>query len=1004
MLLILLELCFSYGLLGNWSDSLLIDEARLFFEDAEPSYLSEAEKILNNLPKTATTNEILQHFQGKLNKVTYGLLNLTLNFRYYQPRASILNPIPDKQPLLPGWAITRTNLSVKKYNEAPNMFYHKLNNISDFKDKMAFIREMSHGIQSTINKYNLENFTQETPATTELKNISGYYSYCAINGRITKPEYYEILHSLIEEYKLKKNYYLSDYLLKDYSAREVHHFIEPHSRGSYLLSHDIDKARGSWPNDPNPDKEDSVSFFQSKREIVKIQIFFSINSPESPELIRWAHQAAMDHKNYHINLIMKADLTNQTEQRIAYAFWESMVSLGVRNTALFLIDAYKKHSFKRAYKATIPTTSWGKLKKLIKNKSGQTSNIIDAQKYIKEHEIPDIAVSINGEFIQDRPIFHFINQRVQEVANRLKKAYYNGDFSMNQRVIDFFRGNAINWKYTEIPIKIRTQNRLVIHNMNSTIVRNLIKKLANMAQVKKIPIVNINDTSLFTNEELLVLRLKPGEKATLVGALIYKEPLSERAIQYLEEYQIYVHLAGFPTQYPAETILLVLLIRSSMEVVGITRKPIRHFKPELYINSTVGSSLHWEICMNPLSVEMREVSDMMERVAYLEIANISYIPQLPQSTKSVPYHYQYTYRSMIETPTCNEKYSEILKPTLWNVVILPTKLLVSSIITYAYAPESQFVRVGDQTKAPLKENGYFLYMIQPGKYQFFGTTEKEYFVDSFIPNERIFMSDQSSIKVVDNDKNLNLLTFITDTSIIERMKVIMHTITANTTRNVKLWIVSDYIISPIPNLDCAILPCYFPHFIAKPSDRVTALKVWKFSHLEMFIPVEINRLLFFDQCVMFLCDISRFNKIDMEQSSIAMPVYATNKKKLKNKYYMDHSYMIVRMGRPYHTTNLAFINLDNWRKENGGCLFRRFLDSLVKGNYRGYIYDEYIINIMQLYTQILTLPEEVNYNTNNSPENLKTKALTYVITSNEVHQQMGVNYTILKKEALAKFN
>ncbi|KAH0788345.1 hypothetical protein GPJ56_007819 [Histomonas meleagridis] len=436
---------------GNWSDSTPKDETIEFFKDLEPSLLN----IVKEKISKAQNNEIsiLNSLKGVVQQPLFGLLNLSLGYRIYHPKASINNPINQK-PKLRGWSLinddgTQANIS---FNGIQGKILSSLKNYTNPNEKLHLIQNVS------ISLYNVakELSTVEPLAKpNSLNQFENNYGYFGINGRKTNTNSLDLITSLIDEYKVTRLLDSSsyDFLNSPYYRPPLHYTSAPPSP-QYLVGHRFEDLYNGWPKQPNL-KSDSIGFCKISQKVVKMTIFFNISSPETPALLRWAHESVTDKVPIHFTLIMNVDLNNSTEKTIAYAYHQLCNSLNVRNACAFLLDAYKKGSFKRAYKATLPSVSWRKLGTLMKPENSLTKRINEQVEYCRNHHINDTSVSINGDFIQERPIFNVVEKKAYSVVKKLKEAK-----NLNlDKIEEWFGNNSIITNLSTYPrVALGTEN------------------------------------------------------------------------------------------------------------------------------------------------------------------------------------------------------------------------------------------------------------------------------------------------------------------------------------------------------------------------------------------------------------------------------------------------------------------------------------------------------------------------------------------------------------------
>ena len=197
---------------GSWKDSSLKDEALVFFEKVEPSLLKKVKSSLDSVNED-DQSQILNSLSSFVDQPLFGLLNLSLSLRYFNPIASIKSP-KEGNPSLRGWYLLdkiAKNISVKDFQNVHFTLIKGIDRYKSSREKLDFIKRSSFSVES------LTSLNRNSQLTVSAKQtVNKYpqdYFYSGINGRVVKPHYFDILDGLIEEYRYSKLFSFSKSLL-----------------------------------------------------------------------------------------------------------------------------------------------------------------------------------------------------------------------------------------------------------------------------------------------------------------------------------------------------------------------------------------------------------------------------------------------------------------------------------------------------------------------------------------------------------------------------------------------------------------------------------------------------------------------------------------------------------------------------------------------------------------------------------------------------------------------
>jgi hypothetical protein len=400
---------------------------------------------------------------------------------------------------------------------------------------------------------------------------------------------------------------------------------------------------------------------------------------------------------------------------------------------------------------------------------------------------------------------------------------------------------------------------------------------------------------------------------------------------------------------------------------------------------------------------MRSVLDFVGHVVDAGAAGVVLTPAVRAAEYTeVPAHFGKTFHLMVTSETVNVPdnfdLGHVHAPSNWQ--FRKSDNVVQKLMGYGFSDSIDLMKIGETWKAPLRENGYFQVMLPVGSYPLIGAVEREFLVDSFVPHPVFYRADGSKVEM-DIDPTINVLTFIMDDTWLDTTKAMLYLVESNTTGHVKLWLVDDGKTASFQNVAYEILPNYWPYFMVKPLEALLQWKSWKFALAEVYLPANAQ-VVFIDHSVLFRGDLSRFHKVDMRNAVAAAPVLTTSWWHQRNQPWMQRNARRLRMDRPCHTVSLVFFRIDAWRRE-AGPLFRSMLAEKELGNQFMGVVDEDLFNILQLKVQVLSLPEDVAYCCQRSPEKLARKAVGVVLCTTESARRSGIRLEKLKRIALARY-
>ena len=226
----------------------------------------------------------------------------------------------------------------------------------------------------------------------------------------------------------------------------------------------------------------------------------------------------------------------------------------------------------------------------------------------------------------------------------------------------------------------------------------------------------------------------------------------------------------------------------------------------------------------------------------------------------------------------------------------------------------------------------------------------------------------------------------------------------NTTKksNIRCFCVRPPRDGPPEGVQIITLASWVPPFV-QIKDQVTFDTLFKHLALDFIIPVGIDKIIFVDQSIVFLKDPARLLKIDMNNSTIAAPLFTTDKHVQKYTLSYEREFRMDRGDRPFHTGRLFVINLVNARKqryfENARNLFDYKLYSFQGST------DDDIFNQLQLPCQFITLPEETSFAHKLTNHKTRENAFSLFIFDHESEKELygAKKYNTMKEFVYKKY-
>lgn len=1008
---------------GNWSDSTILDEVDLFMEYLLPDYISKLKPKLQLISADSNdTNMILEACASVLPPHFLGLLNLSLIYRVFNPRASIERPMKGKKPVLRGWSaaindpVTGIDLNLFQYRLIAAAYQH--DNPVKHLVKLTNHFSLFSKEKAQLDRKLYDYFTQlNVPPTTDSN----------IQGRVLSSDPIDLIHDLLEEYQIKriaKRIKLNDTRLFFSPIREyIYDYVKPLDSKQYLIHHLTDFERLNWPNQFNLKINNYYEFLGVRPNIVDVQIF--LNSSMVDETLAILDMLLEETKNafpHRYQVFLLCDIDNRTERRKAFAYERLCDDIGIRNACQFLFNAIKTGNWAKEYAKMNPETKWDQLNNLYR--SGEVyKRVTNTQKYAKLVGIKGSAISVNGRFIKEKPAFHFIKTYIFDAAREIQEAARKGIVNCESNFPAWMEYAHIKTNTVEPPIEISDKNLISIVNLPINTVIRFIKSLMTISPNSKsnaIPVIFINyefqpsdkvrvryvsrhayGTQLDESCKKILNIESDTEEATIVGNLIFHHKLNENQLDYALQYVHLVYLDNVEATNNNIQLFYGLLFRAATKLRGSNRRPYITVQSPYYIETkATDDKLVWNLIIDPLSEEFRPVGRFAELALdsgatglhfYPCIQNIQY-DELPNHLHQRVYHIDVTDSTPKAFKDC-----QIFSNSNWAKERKNNNIYVNGIASFGFSDSTDYIMVEDQLKKPLQDNNYFVTLLKPGIHETKGLNH-EYCLDSLISYPHYFRNTKNKLNIKE-DTQLNIFTYISNVNEINRAKTLLYSLTSQTKVSYKIWSIDGWNSMMPNNLNHTILPKFWPHFLTKPYFGIDLYpNAAKHVLLDLFLPPNLKHVLVINENVVIKGDVSRFLKINMSNCAAAAAIIPSK----GDLYFDDIELRIARQNRPYHSDKLLFVNLMNWNNQHGGDWIRKIFQFVILDHLPFYDFSTDLFNRIQLFVQVLTLSPELIFDYRLNEPSLSSKAFAHVL-SDETSVNYVDGYKKMQSDALKAF-
>ncbi|KAH0784999.1 UDP-glucose:Glycoprotein glucosyltransferase-domain-containing protein [Histomonas meleagridis] len=1013
--------------LGNWSDSSPYDETILFFEHLMPEAIPTVQQTLANLEETNILT-ITDALRDVVPHYMLGLLKLSLSFRYFHPKAAILNPIPDSRPIIRGWS---ANLDQPINNFDSNDFQYKfvseMFSFSDQSDRIRKAREIIHSPGIHFPTVSRSFVNPEVRAEYDKNDFEQLPQLSIINGRSVGNNEQEILDTLIDEMQSIQILRSLDYDFKTYSQiqyskpyRKVYEFIPliPDITTRILEYHDLFNIRIRWGNVYNLNAINPIDFLRHAQTLLRIQVFLTLDSHETVPIIDKMLEYSKFENPFGFEVFLIGDLNNSTEKNIMYAYYNTLLTLGPRTACEFLMKGILSQKFESAYSKTNPEIKWKNLNSLM-NLSNAHELIQKCEEFINKYEIKKTTVIINGQVIRENPIFVELETAILEHAKRMQDYAKDAMINNETNIEEFLHDNGIPLETINSPLQIDFHNMISLDGIPIQQILDYINSMLKEKPVfisddkaeNRIPVFYVDSEppeSYLSSSHFEVRKINSQNikliryGKTIVGPLVFDHPLDSSELSYA----LYYVMLGFRENVPKLTIqqlFYVLMWRSTQALNGITRSGPPDVNTPLIINVEKQSPLEWAIVMSPFSNGFQSTVEMMMQLIDNNIANVKFLPvisKFPFQIQNYP-HLQQCYipvtftdgiifSSKYELSTANVNF-----PSNWAYFHNENEVIITGIATYLFSYGSKIVQIGWDRRSPIK-NGLFVPVLPIGKYATRGLIEKEFSNDFLVAKTRFVTPSYEEIKFK-TDNKFNIFSFASGPPYENQTRMMLYTLIHNTTQEVRFWMFGSFRKGNPPNIETINLPMIWPRYMTRPHDVLFYYKASKFGVIDLLFPSDIDHVMFADQGTIFRGNVSVFTKLDLEDCCVAAPMISSSR--ARNLYWNNQIFVERRFKRPYHSTAIFWISLFKWREVGGGDLYRDLYEKYIRNLQALISIDDELFNILQMKLQIMTLPETTAFCSMHNDQRNVQKALALMMCEADSFKYLGREYYQILQDA-----
>lgn len=707
-------------------------------------------------------------------------------------------------------------------------------------------------------------------------------------------------------------------------------------------------------------------------------------------------------------------MSDPTERLWVSTYWRVCDSSGPRIGATFLFEAVTM-GFKKAYKRTTCETSWRQVKNLYKQDfiMKRAEMVWD---YCNKHKMNGFAYNINGEFFYDDDAFEKFNDRIMVTSKRLMHAMKQGLKTDDLNFNDWYRTDGL-FVSGRPPIEIRAQNRLTISDKNAGVVETaltaLYKNLENGNDVEKakcpVFLINYKNPNFTDSACSHVYKVNTidrqakeffGDVKTIIGPFVFKDELSSEQIDYVSSRVNYTYHHSLPAVNMLQR-HFIEIFRAEEDFANRKRDAKPSVNEKSLIKSRQGQ-VTFTIIANFALRTIWPISELLHMLSDVELVGVDLYPSvIAQDHDSIKQISTGTYFPAFATPYADVPVNDfgILRPSTWELRHQKGNFTVPGIVITGYIENVSIIKIKDEYRKPF-ETGYFAVVLPPGIHECQGFEYKKFYVDSFIPEVKIYKPGKT-VEDIPSNNNTALFMFMWYPDSYWRARVSLYTFLSNCSTStiyfldpfVSLYAPKDYV--------SIILPVFTPHFGPKPTSNLLFVKGGKYYYPGLLMHSFYDKIIFADEALVFRGDGTRIARVDWKNASVCAVEYPD---KNKNSNINSWSLKTMRIGRPYHTPALLCYCLSMYTKQRGPEYYLDLSKTKARARTTIGFGDEEYLNLLQLKVQFLTLPSSVVYDAQFMKRKLAKNAIAHIRSCDNSDKWLGTKIRVLNKEVDNYFN
>jgi len=989
-------------LIGKWADTSPYEEVAAFFQVLHSDYWDKVKIVLRNHEK-GSSNDILELLSSTIPEKVLDLLRISLLFRYFHPKALSQSKkgIIDKKPHLRGWGIMiPKKKSTPSIDNLASQILMNCFNLSDDESKVHFLKKISHNFAE--NHKQLMRFDINSTLFNQLESMPKTH-HVSINGRVSKSQMHDLVNSIILEYKtmvICEKLNISDRRwLYEHPVNDIYYFTPLLANGPIFEPHDIHKLRAGWPKELKPNK-DYLSFLKYHNNLVDVQVFLTFDDKKSLPLLEFAKEATLSHKPYRFHVFLVGDRNNHTQLLLMHTYHYLCDNIGTRNSIQFLIDYFKSMDFKSAYKKTHADAKWKDCKDHINNVA-IAKKVNSSINYYFDKGLTEPSVSINGQFINEDPLFQYLPQYCLLEAKRIQKSMKNG-FNGTTPFSDWIEKHSISLQTAFPPISINYKNMISIESYNIDEVLNALYTLHSNHSVFKELVFLFGYTICGSNyssfegipPEIKSLFKIRSKIATIIGPFIFESQLTHSEVIFV----LNIIKFSYSNEFQYTNLLqlhYIYLWKASMSISHVKRTSIPDL-PNQFCIQNHGSGIQVVVVTNPFSQVFWDPIELSSLFFNSTIIKFVICPSSKVINKDSSIQFQYIPMNNVASAKIENNDFFIRRNSHWSLIRENDTFCVSDIVSWGVAKDDSTLIVNDQMKRTMKRTGFFAFLLPIGSHQSIGFEHDYYNADSFVPIYKTFNTFNHSQFPATNTV-FNILMFMWSQESLMRSRLTIYTLVSNLTSKYLLNIIDPFQTYLPKGTNIRILPNFVPFFMAEPESILWFVKTSKYTYPGLFFSMNDKYLLFSDESVVWRKSADLFKSLDMNQISVSATILTPNKKSAA--YWNPNSYIFERMGRVYHSTTVLFYNPIEWFLQNGSEEYIHMYNLRHHSHSSIGYGDEEYFNILQLRVQVLSLPEIICFCSQKNSLSNAPKALYHVKCEDKSPKYFGEKSSNLLSKA-----